>query len=114
MSKEGKGVMKIGGFTILSGLGGTLVAGLLAWVFSTTLENKITFAPLTVAIDNLTDHVSKQEERGIKRDEALIDQLREMTDRMNINETKLFRVILDCNENEVDIKNHRNECNKLD
>ena len=61
MSEGQKQAIKIGSFTILTGLGATIVAGLLAWVFSTTLENKITFAPIVTAIDTLNTNLKKQE-----------------------------------------------------
>ena len=75
----------LGSFTLLTGLGATLVAGLLAWVFSTTLGNKVTFAPLTEAIDKLNGTVDK-----------LVDKLGQMDNKIHISETKLQRVIEDC------------------
>ena len=97
-------IKKIGSFTILSGLGATLVAGALAWLFNTTLENKITFAPVVFAIQELTDNLEKQEARNSTEHILIIEKLQTINTRININETKLFRVVEDCKENNDDIK----------
>ena len=111
-----KEVMKVGGFTILTGLGATLVAGMLGWLFSTTLENKITFAPVVSAIEDLNTNIKKQEKRDKKQElqntmehNLIIDKLQKINTRINVNETKLFRVMTDCDENHNDIK----DCKRL-
>ena len=100
-----------GGFTILSGLGATLVAGFIAWLANTTIENKVTFTPIVAAIERLTDNMQAQEKRAIKRDKDKDIEHRILVEKMNIissrivgNEIKLFRVIADCSENHYDIK----------
>ncbi len=100
-----------GGFTILSGLGATLVAGFIAWLANTTIENKVTFTPIVSAIERLTDSMQAQEVRAIKRDKdkdeehkILVEKLSIISSRIVGNEVKLFRVIADCNENHYDIK----------
>jgi len=103
--------IRLGSFTILSGLGGTLVAGLLAWVFSTTLENKITFAPLTDSITTLTNNLKDAEKRLVNQDKLnrvehklIVNQLAEMTNRMSANEIRLETVIRDCTNNRLELK----------
>ena len=64
-----------GSFTLLSGLGATLVAGLLAWVFSTTLENKITFAPLTASINGLIVVTQEQKSKNAVEHNMIVDKL---------------------------------------
>ncbi len=105
-------VKRIGSFTILGGLGATLVAGLIGWIASTTVENKITFAPIVAAIDTLNTNLEKQDGRSVAQEarnttehELIIDKLQKINTRININETKLFRVMDDCDENHIDIKN---------
>ncbi len=104
-------VKRIGSFTILGGLGATLVAGLIGWIASTTVENKITFAPIVAAIDTLNTNLEKQDSRSVAQEfrnttehELIIDKLQKINTRININETKLFRVMDDCDENNIDIK----------
>ena len=101
MSDTQKKVMRFGGFTILSGLGGTLVAGMIAWIFSTTLENKITFAPLTSSILRLTETIEKQDTKNSIEHNMIVNKLSGITNRINVNETKLFRVMEDCDENSL-------------
>ncbi len=103
--------MRFGGFTILTGLGATLVAGLLGWLFNTTLENKITFAPVVSAIETLNANLEKQEKfatrqetRNSKEHTLIIRKLQKINGRINVNETKLFRVIKDCSDNQDDIR----------
>jgi len=100
-----KKIIQFGGFTILTGLGATLVAGLLAWVFNTTLENKITFTPLIASIDKLTKSLEKSDIRNTAEHELIVKKLSSINGRINVNETKLFRVIKDCSDNNSDIRN---------
>lgn len=95
-----------GSFTLLSGLGATLVAGLLAWVFNTTLENKMTFTPVVQALDRLSKTVEEANEANKKREQQnaethklLVEKITDINSKMRVNEVKLFRVIDDCEKN---------------
>ena len=107
-------VVKAGSFTILTGLGATLVAGFIAWVANTTIENKVTFAPIVSVVDDLNANLQKQEERNIRQENRntiehnlIIEKLSKINSRINVNETKLFRVMDDCNVNHMDIKRYQ-------
>ena len=106
MSKE---VKYWGSFTILTGLGATLVAGLLAWVFSTTLENKVTFTPLVTAINKLTISMEEADVKNSIEHKMIVDRLAKMTTKISTNEIKLFRVMEDCNQNYIEFKECRKE-----
>ncbi len=97
-------IKRWGGFTILTGLGASLVAMLFGWVFSATLENSITFAPLTEAVDRLTVNLKKSEDRNTLEHNEIVVKINNVSDRLYVNETKLIRVVEDCKENHADIK----------
>lgn len=106
MKKETK---QIGSFSILTGLGATLVAGLLAWVFSTTLENKVTFAPVVDAVNRLNKTINDFDTKNTKEHLMIIDKLNEINTRVTIGETKLKRVISDCKNTDERLHNYEKE-----
>ena len=87
-------IKRWGSISVLSGLGGTLVALLFTWVFATTFSNTVILTPLVASIDKLT-----------ASNILMIDRFQNMNSRMDKNEVKLFNVIDDCDENHQDIKN---------
>ena len=97
-------VRRWGSFTILSGLGGTLVAGLLAWVFSTTLENKVQFTPLIDAIDKLAKNVNIQESRNTQEHKLIVKTLDDIAAKISVAEVRINHLESNCDENRQDIK----------
>ena len=98
-------VKKWGSVSILSTLGGTIIALLFTWVFSTTFTNTVKFTPLIAAIDSLNESVKTNNIRNSEEHTMIVEKLHGINSRININETKLHRVVLDCSEARYDIKN---------
>ncbi len=97
-------VRKWGSITILSGLGGTLTAALIIWLFGNSFNNTLILTPLVTSLDRLSTTIDKREDMNSKEHELIVDELKTINGRININETKLFRVVSDCQENHNDIK----------
>ena len=104
MSETERRVQKWGSITILSGLGGTLVAALILWVFGNSYKNSMALAPLVVSVDRLSTTIGKTNTRNTREHNIIVEKLQNINGRININETKLHEVIKDCDENHKDIK----------
>ena len=99
---------KIGALTILI-LGGTFTAmsALMVWTADIAVDNKVMVKPLTSAIDRLTVSMDKAETRNSLEHDMIVKTLGTINGRININETKLFRVITDCKDNHIEIQECR-------
>ena len=90
-----------GSITILSGLGGTLFAAMIVWLFGQT----ILITPLVSAVDRLNVTLTESDSKNTVEHNLIVKKLNSINTRINVNETKLHRVINDCDENHLDIKN---------
>ena len=95
---------KTGSLVILSGLGGTLTAALIIWLFGNSYNNSITLAPLVQSVDRLAKSIDKKAKMDREEHGVIIHKLQAINGRINVNETKLHTVISSCSENHTDIK----------
>ncbi len=95
---------KWGSITLLTGLFGTLSAMAVGWIFASVVENKINIKPLSVSLDRLSASITHADKRNVERDQALMTSIGALNSRIKSNEVRLFRVIADCSENHIDIK----------
>ena len=100
-----KNVIKWGSIITLGGLGGTLVAGAILALFGNSFNNTLVLTPLVDSVDRLSSAIAKTENRNVLEHNLIIDELKVINKRINVNEVKLFRVVADCGENHIDIKN---------
>ena len=96
---------KWGSITILSGVGGTLVALAVSWVFATTFKNTVMFTPLVDAIDNLVESNEKRDEKNAQEHQLIVTKLEAISVKSLSNEIMLEAVLRNCEQNEQDIKN---------
>ena len=95
---------KAGSITILVAVGGSLFAMAIGWIFMAVIENKIDIRPLSISLDRLSESIIRSDKRNLDRDQALMNTIGSLNARINGNEVRLFRVIKDCGENNIDIK----------
>ena len=100
----GKNVIKWGSIITLGGLGGTLVAGAILALFGNSFNNTLVLTPLVDSVDRLSSAIAKTENRNVLEHNLIIDELKVINKRINVNEVKLFRVISDCKEHHEGIE----------
>ena len=112
MKEESK---KWGAITVLMGLGATLVAGALGWLFSTTIENKVTFAPIVQSLEKINKTLEESDARDARREirnrkehGLIVDRLNSVKVDLRSNKVQLRRVMDDCEKNTVKISDCEN------
>lgn len=102
-----RGIKKAGSVISLSAIYGTLLAAAVIWLFGNSYNNTVTFKPLVKSVDKLTQTMEKREDRNLDEHKEIMAVLQGFKEKMSINETKLERVMQDCNTNQLSIERCR-------
>jgi len=93
-------IRKWGSISVLSTIGGTLIGTLTIWLFG----QAVNIQPMADSINKLIIVVKEANEINTKEHKVMVNKLHNHGDRLNITEYRLGRVIKDCKENGIEIK----------